>query len=98
MNDEGHAGRGNIRPVPDPTELTTKALQAAIDGLEKLMDQKLEAVTLQISAMERQRVEQKADSYRELTAAFNSAERLVSLTNTHIEQQLAQMQSTFNEA
>lgn len=99
MTDEARARHGetSLKPIPDPTELTTLALRDAIDQLEKLQNQRFEGLDKTLAIMERQRVEQKTDSYRELTAAFEAAQKLVSLTNIHVEQQLAQMLTTSNE-
>ena len=90
-NEQNQLGRnivGESRPNPDPTLLTTQALFREIGALkelieeqitatENLTDEKFAAVTIQFSLLEKQRLEQKADTNQAVAAALNAAREAV---------------------
>src|SRR5450830_1798346 len=53
---------GDIRPVPDPTALTSVALGREIVHLKELVEEKFSAVKREMHLVENSRVEQKQDS------------------------------------
>ncbi len=76
------------RPVPDPTLLTTEALQREVNGLAHLVDSKLggiqevekerfRRVDAQFDLVERQRVEQKKDTKDAVDAALTAQKEAV---------------------
>jgi DNA anti-recombination protein RmuC len=90
VSDDGTPMRrtGDSRPVPDPTALTTTALNREIFGLQILLetkinalgaviDQQLVALRDQLVTLERHRIEQKQDATTALTAALASAKEAV---------------------
>lgn len=75
-------------PVPDPTSLTTEALHREIRALRELIferldrnaqvaDEKFDSVKTQLRLIERQRVEQKADTSAAVAAALSAAKEAV---------------------
>jgi len=76
------------RPTPDPTILTTEQLlreiqtlkdwvKAQIDGLDGVIDERFASVAKQFTLIERQRVEQKADTEKAVQAALSAAKEAV---------------------
>lgn len=70
------AAPGSI-PIPDPTELTSRAVNEAKTELTTLFDEKLRAISRRLDDAERHRVEQKADTTKALDAAFAAAKEAV---------------------
>jgi hypothetical protein len=111
---------GEERPVPDPTVLTTEQLlrevanavlllEAKINGANAVTKEKLESVDTQFQLIERQRVEQKADTEKAVQAALSAAkeavkeqtaasEKSISKSETSTADQLRQMTVTFDTA
>jgi hypothetical protein len=110
----------NDRPVPDPTVLTTEQLlrevanavlllEAKINGLNEVTQEKLNSVDKQFALIERQRVEQKTDTATAVQAALSAAKEAVkeqtaasdkSITKTEkaTGDQLQQLTITFDTA
>jgi hypothetical protein len=76
------------RPVPDPTVLTTEQLlreiatlreyiEAVTEGQNRVIDERFNAVDKEFVLIERQRVEQKADTKEALAAALQAAKEAV---------------------
>ncbi len=89
---------GDLRPIPDPTVLTTAQIQREVKTLQTLLkaehaaiinvtDEKFKAVSQEFAAIERQRVEQKKDTKDAVDAALSAAKEAVK------EQTLASSQS-----
>jgi hypothetical protein len=84
-----HEQRGSgLRPVPDPTTLTTEQLhrevgilreliEGQLKSMDDLMDEKFNGVEQKFTLVERQRIEQKADAKEALAAALQAAEKAV---------------------
>jgi hypothetical protein len=68
VTDAGHEPDGKS----DPTALTTDALRREIEHLKELTAEKFAGVVQQFTVIERQRVEQKVDSKREIDAALTA--------------------------
>jgi len=105
------------RPVPDPTILTTEQLlrevaalrelvQSDIEGLEAIVAEKFRSVDQQLELVERQRVEQKADTKAAVDAALTAqkeavkeqttaSDRAIAKSEASMTKQLEQMGSTF---
>ncbi len=64
-------------PIPDPTELTNRLVSEAKADLVILFDEKLNAIKGQLNVVERNRLEQKADTTKALDAAFAAAKEAV---------------------
>src|SRR5688572_24104498 len=82
------AGSPGWRPVPDPTTLTTEALQREIKGLGDLLRSELrgerdairvmiENIHARFDIIEAQRVEQKADTQKAVDAALQAQKEAV---------------------
>jgi phage-related minor tail protein len=93
-------------PVPDPTALTTEALRREIQNLKEQMESKLDAakelrdekfnsVDDKLDLGERQRVEQKADTEKAITAALEAQKEAANKSEAAVAKQLEQMQNTF---
>ena len=117
MNTESTQGS---RPVPDPTVLTTQQLyreitatremaETLIDGLREILDEKFSTVFRQLSLVELQRVEQKADTKAAVDAALTAqkeavkeqttaSERAIAKSEASTTKQLEQLATTFNTA
>ena len=69
------------KPTPDPTILTTEALQREVGQLKELSNTSIaaldERMELQFSLVERQRVEQKSDTALAVNAALSAAKEAV---------------------
>jgi hypothetical protein len=109
---------GNSRPVPDPTILTTEQLlrevsalrdlvEAWIDNVEQVNAEKLRSVWGQFELVERQRLEQKADTKAAVDAALKAqqdavreqtiaSERAIAKSETATTRQLEQLGNTFD--
>ena len=110
----------NQKPTPDPTILTTeqllrevasstKLLQAEIHGLRNNIDEQFKSVQTQFMLIERQRVEQKADTEKAVQAALSAAkeavkeqtaasDRSITKSETAMTEQLKQLNVTFTTA
>jgi hypothetical protein len=108
----------NSRPVPDPTILTTEQLlreisalkdlvESWIDGLEQVNAEKMRSVWSQFETVERQRIEQKADTKAAVDAALAAqqdavreqtiaSERSIAKSETATEGKLDQLGRTFD--
>lgn len=85
MSDDEHGHRsGDFRPVPDPTLLTTAALNREIAATKEalssdlaafrvLLEEKLLSVDTHFKLIERQRAEQKQDSRTAIEAALSAS-------------------------
>jgi hypothetical protein len=62
-------------PVPDPTKLTTDAVEKMRAEIMTLVDQMFKSVDRRFAEIERHRVEQKSDNQREISAALASANK-----------------------
>lgn len=104
--------RGDIRPVPDPTSLTTEALQRAIGSLQGLITLQMthesesrEAADIAIQAfserelelIERQRVEQKLDTKAAVDAALAAAKEAVKEQTTASGLSISKSENATNE-
>jgi len=92
-------------PVPDPTELTSKAVDALRTEQSELLDAKLTVIYERIRSIEGQiiqerelRKEQKADRSVELAAALSAQKEAVGKTETNFTEQLRGQASTTNTA
>jgi len=76
------------RPVPDPTELTTRALYREVAALRELIEERISSadglviekflsVDRQLDLVERQRVEQKSDTKAAVDAALTAQKEAV---------------------
>jgi DNA-directed RNA polymerase len=85
---ERRIGERTIRPVPDPTLLTTEALHREalrlevligerIESLDTLIQEKFRSVDQQLDLVERQRVEQKSDTKAAVDAALTAQKEAV---------------------
>ena len=108
------------RPTPDPTILTTEQLlrevagatnlmQTEITGLRSNIDEQFKSVSTQFMLIERQRVEQKADTEKAVQAALSAAkeavkeqtaasDRSITKSETAMTEQLKQLNVTFTTA
>lgn len=79
---------GDVKPTPDPTELTTASMLREVGNVERLLDARLQtiegvtderfsSVETQFALFERQRIEQKADTKSAVDAALAAAEKAV---------------------
>jgi hypothetical protein len=96
-------------PVPDPTELTSRAVDALRKELTELIGVKLAVIEERVKALDRltderlkamdaSRIELKADSTVGLTTALAAAEKAVGKTETNFTEQLkGQGQTTRTE-
>jgi len=95
-------------PIPDPTLLTTEALQREIKTLKEfleyqinaqkeLRDEKFSSVDDKLALGERQRVEQKSDTEKAIGAALAAQKDAAEKSEAAIARQLEQMQTTFNK-
>jgi hypothetical protein len=111
---------GEHKPTPDPTVLTTEQLlreiqtlkewtAAMIAGSTEICDEKFSSVTKQFVLIERQRVEQKADTEKAVQAALSAAkeavkeqtaasEKSIDKAQTATAEQLKQQGTTFTTA
>lgn len=75
-------------PVPDPSSLTTEQLQreianlkdwvqSRITGMNDIIEERFKSVTTQLQLLEKQRVEQKADTEKAVQAALSAAKEAV---------------------
>jgi len=96
---------GNSRPVPDPTILTTEQLlreigalkdlvESWIDTLEQVNSEKLRSVWSQLELVERQRVEQKADTKAAVDAALTAQKEAVKEQTTASERAIAKSEAS----
>jgi len=92
------------RPVPDPTVLTTEALQREIRALERLLTQRIEGlaeveterfvrVDAQFELVEKQRVEQKTDTKAAVDAALIAQKEAVKEQTTASERAIAKSEA-----
>lgn len=117
MNEQGRQSEPNWRPVPDPTLLTTEQLlrevaalrelvESDIEGLESIVSEKFRSVDQQLELVERQRVEQKADTKAAVDAALTAqkeavkeqttaSDRAIAKSEASMTKQLEQLQATF---
>jgi hypothetical protein len=108
------------RPVPDPTTLTTAQLHLTVQGLRELLEtqqagarditeERFRSVEQQFVLLERQRVEQKADTKAAVDAALTAqkeavreqtiaSERAIAKSEAAITKQLEQLSTTFQTA
>jgi hypothetical protein len=104
----------DIKPDPDPTVLTTEALHRAINQVEEkfniqleVINEKFVSVTNQLQLVERQRVEQKADTQKAVDAALaaqkeavkeqtTASERAIAKSEASTADQLKQLSTTFD--
>jgi hypothetical protein len=111
---------GNSRPIPDPTVLTTEQLlreigalkdlvESWMDGLEQVNAEKMRSVWSQFETVERQRVEQKADTKAAVDAALAAqqdavreqtiaSERSIAKSEAATTRQLEQLGATFDKS
>ena len=87
------------RPVPDPTELTTRQLhreigilqeiiETRLGSIDELMDEKFKGVESTFALIERQRVESKDDSTKALEAALVAQKDAVKKTEDQTGKQI----------
>jgi hypothetical protein len=92
--------QGDIRPVPDPTQLTTEALHREIQALRELLTTQINgnnAVVLEMfrsienhfQLMETQRIEQKSDTQKAVDAALTAQKDQVKEQTTASERAIA---------
>lgn len=108
MASDAAASDGGQRPVPDPTVLTTEALQREIKALKELLEmrtngvtnlmlEKFRSVDEQLSLVERQRVEQKADTKAAVDAALTAQKEAVKEQTTASATAIAKSESGTSE-
>jgi DNA anti-recombination protein RmuC len=117
LNTEENRGAFTSRPVPDPTLLTTEQLlrevaalrelvESDIEGLEAIVAEKFRSVDQQLELVERQRVEQKADTKAAVDAALTAqkeavkeqttaSDRAIAKSEASMTKQLEQLSATF---
>jgi hypothetical protein len=113
-------GADSSRPVPDPTTLTTDALHREVKALRELIESELQAtsqvtfekfrsIETQLSLVEAQRIEQKADTKAAIDAALTAqkeqvreqviaSERAIAKSEAATSKQLEQLTTTFQTA
>jgi hypothetical protein len=120
-NDHAQEGRGqraqdrrervdppSWRPVPDPTELTTRALYREVAALREIIEEKIEALSLlfgekfdsvdrQLTLVENQRVEQKQDTKTAVDAALSAQKEAVREQTTAFQLATAKSEATLKE-
>lgn len=96
------------RPVPDPTILTTEQLLREVDrvkelmlseirGIERETGQRLHAIDERFDLVERQRVEQKADTKDAVDAAFSASKEAVREQTTASDRAIAKSETSMLE-
>lgn len=96
-------------PVPDPTILTTEALNREISNVRELLKQDIESlgalveekfrsVDKQFELIENQRVEQKTDTKAAVVDALAAAKEIVREQSANFKEQLTQITLTFSTA
>lgn len=92
------------RPIPDPTKLTTDAVNQAtqnarreLEAFQKVIDERLESVHREFALIERQRIENKADANAALNAALSAAKEAVTKTEANTTTQLTQISDTISK-
>jgi len=88
---------GDIRPVPDPTALTSVALGREIGHLKELVEEKFSAVKREMHLVENSRVEQKQDSLDSLAAALSAAKEAVGANTTSFEKRIDKSENATND-
>jgi hypothetical protein len=111
---------GTNRPTPDPTILTTEQLlreiasirdwtNVLVSGVEAVVSERFISITTQLQLIERQRLEQKADTEKAVQAALSAAkeavkeqtaasEKSIDKAQTATSEQLKQQGTTFTTA
>lgn len=95
---------GETPPVPDPTILTTEALlrevarvkelvDAMLDGIGHVIDEKFSSVDRQLALVEQQRVEQKQDTKAAVDAALTAQKEAVKEQTTASERAIAKSEA-----
>ncbi|MFY3742118.1 MAG: hypothetical protein HMLIMOIP_002582 [Candidatus Nitrosomirales archaeon] len=105
--------RGDVRPIPDPTELTSKAVDKAVqvsrDYTKQEIDHLKELMISQFKTIETWRIEQKEDTKNEVNAALTAAKEAVkeqtsasqlatNKSETNMMDQLKQLNATIDTA
>lgn len=107
-SDAASSPEGGQRPVPDPTVLTTEALQREIKALKELLEmrvigvtalsnEKFRSVDQQLDLVERQRVEQKSDTKAAVDAALTAQKEAVKEQTTASATAIAKSESGTTE-
>lgn len=107
-NDRPNQRNGGTRPVPDPTILTTEALQREISALSQLIDAKIAGNTKardeevkrlnqQLQLVERQRVEQKKDTKDAVDAALAAQKEAVREQTIASERSISKSETATNK-
>ena len=73
--------QGDVRPIPDPTELTSRAVDKAVEVARSFTEAEIghlrELMDVRFDAVENWRKEQKADTKKEVDAALAAAKEAV---------------------
>lgn len=99
---------GNIRPVPDPTELTTEALRQAVSEMKELLGlsvlhesalriKDIEALQRELALVDKQRIEGKAADTASLAAALSAAKEAVKENNLSFEKAIFKTETATND-
>lgn len=95
-DDELPSSRGS-RPVPDPTELTTKALEREIARVEERIDDLKEFVLREFESIERHRLEQKEDTKAAVDAALTAQKESVAKSEAAVSKQIDQLTASIDK-
>lgn len=98
----------DTRPIPDPTQLTTEALNREIAALRDLLygeirhrgqltDEQFRSVMVQFNAIEQRTAEQKTDTRLAVEAALTSAKDAVALQTTASDKAIANWTAAFTK-
>jgi hypothetical protein len=72
-------------PVPDPTKLTTDAVEKMRSEIMTLVDEKFKSVDRRFGEIDRHRVEQKQDNQREIGSALTSANKTTEVMGVRVD-------------
>jgi len=99
---DGDGDAPNLRPVPDPTTLTTDAIEREIAALRELLMALISAMSElnneRFQTVEHHRLEQKLDTKEKIDAALLAQQGAANKSELAIKDQLNQLSNTFDTA